>query len=165
MTLLESLSTIEDPRRSQGKRISLEHLLVISILSYCCGSTGYRGIGRFGKAYSEVLTKELGLSHPVPSYVTFFSVLSNLDESQVVSAFNTWADAFLEQTGSWMSADGKVLASTVEQAHSKGQNFQAVVSLFCHKSGLIHSIETYKNKSKSNEISLVEHLISEFKGM
>ena len=163
MTLLESLSTIEDPRRSQGKRISLEQILLMSILSYCCGITGYRGIARFCKAHNDLLVSELGLKHPVRSHVTFFSVLSELPEHQLITAFNAWADDFMEQKGPWLSADGKSLCSTVEHTHGQGQNYQAVVSLFCQKSGLIHSIATYKNKSKESEISLVEHLISEFK--
>ncbi len=48
--------------------------------------------------------------------------------------------------------------------HDKQQNFQAVVSMFCQKSGLIHSIETYSN-AKESEINIVRFLINKLKDM
>ena len=59
MDLLSALSSVEDPRRSQGQRVSMEQVLMMSILSYLCGHIGYRGISRFSKAYSDSLTELL----------------------------------------------------------------------------------------------------------
>jgi len=94
MDLVRAFSSVTDPRRAQGQRVSLEQVLIMSILSYLCGHSGYRGISRFSKAYSDSLTGVLGLKHAVPSHVTFFDVLSRVDQQQVIDAFNSWAGSF-----------------------------------------------------------------------
>ena len=91
MDLLSALSSVKDPRRAQGQRVSLEQVLMMSILSYLCGHSGYRGISRFSKAYGDSLTGLLGLKHAFPSHVTFADVLSRVDQQQVIDAFNRWA--------------------------------------------------------------------------
>jgi len=163
MDLYTALSKLEDPRRSQGLRISLPQLLSISILSYCCGYTGYRGIARFAKYYSKALTETLGLTHPVPSHVTFSTVIKQISEKELVAVFNSWASqACSLSEHPWISADGKVLCSTVTDAHGTGQNFEAIVSLFCHKTGLVHKLANYANKAKTTgETSLVRDMINE----
>ena len=167
MDLLSALSSVEDPRRAQGQRVSLEQVLIMSILSYLCGQIGYRGISRFSKAYSDSLTELLGLKHAVPSHVTFADVLSRLDQQQVIGAFNEWAQNFAPLTRySWISGDGKALGSTVSDMHGKDQDFQAVVSFFARESGLVHSLEQYTNKEKARgEGDLLKFLISQLEAM
>lgn len=167
MDLLSALSSVEDPRRSQGMRVSLEQLLIMSILSYLCGHTGYRGISRFSKAYADSLSGLLGLKHAVPSHVTFADVLSRVDQQQVIDAFNRWAEDFAPlQPYSWISGDGKALGSTVSDMHGNNQDFQAVVSLFAQQSGLVHSLEQYRNKHKARgEGDLIRFLISQLEAM
>lgn len=163
MDLLTALSSVKDPRRSQGQRVSLEQVLLMSILGYLCGATGYRGISRFSKAYCDSLTDLLGLKHPVPSHVTFADVLSRVDQQQVIAAFNKWAQGFVAlQPYSWLSGDGKALGSTVSDVHGTHQDFQAVVSFFAQNSGLVHSLKQYSNKEKARgEDDLVRFLVSE----
>src|SRR4051794_11909098 len=45
--LLSALSGIPDPRRSQGRRYPLAHLLLFSVLAVLAGATSYRGILSF----------------------------------------------------------------------------------------------------------------------
>lgn len=163
MDLYTALSQIQDPRRAQGIRTELAPLLAMSILSYCCGYTGYRGISRFCKVYIRDLTDALGLKHTVPSHVTFSTVIQRIPETSLVSVFNDWAGSICDLSEHpWISADGKVLCSTVTDAHGMGQNFAAIVSLFCHKTGLVHKVKNYANKSKDEgEISLVRELMTE----
>ncbi|NER01112.1 MAG: ISAs1 family transposase, partial [Cyanothece sp. SIO2G6] len=118
---------------------------------------------RFGKAYSSDLTHSLQLKHTVPSHVTFSTVIQKIPEVSLVSAFNDWAGRISDLGAHpWISADGKVLCSTVKDAHGMGQNFEAVVSLFCHRTGLVHKVKNYANKSKDEgEISLVRELVEE----
>src|SRR4051794_8331778 len=42
--LLSALSGIPDPRRSQGRRYPLAHLLLFSVLAVLTGAASYRGI-------------------------------------------------------------------------------------------------------------------------
>lgn len=167
MSLQEHLSVLSDPRRGQGLRTSLDQVLIMSILSYLCGHTGYRGIARFCKAHAVLLTDQLGLRHSVPSHVTFRAVLMNIDSRELISCFHSWASGLLtKQEGQWFSGDGKALCPTVTESHGKGQNFQAVVSLFAHQSGLVRAIGQYENKSKeSGEQDILRQLLGELEQM
>lgn len=167
MDVLSALSSVKDPRRAQGQRVSLEQVLLMSILSYLCGHIGYRGISRFSKAYSDNLTELLGLKHAVPSHVTFADVLSRVDQQQVIDAFNNWAQSFAPlKPYSWISGDGKALGSTVSDMHGSNQDFQAVVSFFARESGLVHSLEQYRNKEKARgEGDLLKFLVSQLEAM
>ena len=149
MSLEEHLSVLTDPRRGQGLRTSL--ILIMSILSYLCGHTGYRGIARFCKAHSALLTELLGLRHGVASHVTFRAVLMNIDSGELISCFHSWASQLVDdQHSQWFSGDGKALCSTLADSQGQGQDFQAVVSLFAHQSGLVRAIGHYGNKSRQS---------------
>ncbi len=142
MTLQEAFSEIKDPRRPQG-----------------------RGISRFAKIHAETLSKELNLKHAIPSHVTFSDLLNRLDQQELINVFNKWASDFVPlEKGDAVSGDGKALGSTVINGQAKQQDFQAVVSMFCQKSGLVHSLETYSN-SKESEINIVRFLTSKLKDM
>lgn len=159
MSLLEAFSKITDPRRPQGKRISIEQLFSIVVLSYLCGYTGYRGTGKFAKTHSVLLTDVLCLKHGVPSYVTIRDVLTRVDKSGLIARFNLWAGAYVPlDAGDWVSGDGKALCSTLMGSQGTGQDFENVVSLFAHKSGMVSMIQPYRNKKKS-EISVLLSMI------
>ena len=164
MPLQEAFKRIKDPRRKQGQRINLEQLLSISILSVLSGYTGYRGMERFARVHKKALIEELGLNHPPPGRNTYWEVLTKLDKTQVAAAFNTWAKD-LSTKGEWISGDGKALRATVEDAHGKSQNFEAIVSLFAQSTGLTVAVGHYKNKDKGGaESGLVRFLCGLFKG-
>lgn len=166
MSLPEAFSAIPDPRRSQGLRTSLEQLLTMAVLSYMAGCTGFRGIKRFCNANKELLTEELSLKHSIPSHVTFSTVLAKLESSSLIAAFHAWSAGLGLAVGEWVSADGKVLGSTVSDCHGNAQDFEATVSLFCQQSGLTQRIGNYKNKSKAcGEQEVARLLINELKGM
>jgi hypothetical protein len=47
MVLLTHLNTISDPRRREGRRFDLPHLLLFSLLAIISGANSYRSITRF----------------------------------------------------------------------------------------------------------------------
>lgn len=167
MSLLELFSTIEDPRRGQGLRTDLEQIFCMVVISYLCGHFGYRGVGRFCKLNSSLLIQELNLRHGVPSYVTFRDLLTRVDEGSLIQAFRKWSEEYVAlEKGDWMSADGKALGSTSVHTQNKSQDFQSIVSLFCHKSGLVYSLDQYRRKEKqSGEAPLVRYLIEQVQQM
>ena len=166
MSLYEAFSSLQDPRRAQGRRITLPSLLSICVLGYLCGYRGYRGIARFGNAHSELLCEKFGLSHGIPSYVTFREVLQKFPDTALISAFTGWIEGFSLPQGSWLAGDGKVLGSTVSSSQSSAQNFTSVVTLFAQESGIAHRISTYQNKEKGQgEQACLRHLLQELKGM
>ncbi len=167
MTLLEALSMVKDPRREQGMRTDLAQIFCMVVLSYLCGYKGYRPVGKFSKLHEELFIKELSLRHGVPSYVTFREVIMRVDEAELIEAFNKWSETYVPlEKESWVSGDGKVLGSTVVNPNGKGQDFEAVVSLFCQKSGLVRALEHYRNKTKeTGEGSIARFLIEKLRGM
>src|SRR5919202_730844 len=58
--LLSALSEIPDPRRAQGRRYPLAHLLLFSILAVLAGATSYRGILTFIRLHRERLNATFG---------------------------------------------------------------------------------------------------------
>lgn len=83
----------------------------------------------------------------------------------MIEAFNKWTSNYVPlKKGEAVSGDGKALVSTVTNAHSEHQNFQAIVSLFCQQSGLVYAVEEYKNK-KASEANVVRFLLDKLEGM
>jgi len=160
MSLATILSEdITDPRRGQGIRTPLPKLFTMIIISNLCGHFGGRASSRFCRLYESTFKEYLELKHAIPSHVTFSDVLNRVDENEVISAFNKWSSDYVElEAGDLVSGDGKALGSTVENPTSKHQKFQAIVSIFCHKSGLVHSLKQYHN-SKKSEINIVQFLV------
>lgn len=166
MSLLDHFQKITDPRRKAGLRTPLDALLCMTTVGYLCGYVGYRAVARFSQAHAGLFTQLLGLRHKIPSHVTFSTVLNQLDEGDLIAAFNAWAREAPLSAGEWVSADGKTLGSTVVHPHGSGQNYQAVVSFFAQGSGLVHFMGTYQNKRKEEgEIELVRTLIDQLSGM
>lgn len=165
MTLESCLTEITDPRRSQGKRISLVQLFSLIIISNLCGHLGGRAVSRFANVYQSSFTTELGLKHKVPSHVTVTDFINRVSQQEMIEAFNKWTSGYVPlKKGEAISGDGKALGSTVTNAHSEHQNFQAIVSLFCQRSGLVYAIEEYKNK-KASEANVVRFLLDKLEGM
>lgn len=164
MSLREILSQrVDDPRRSQGLRVAMDQIFSIIIISNLCGHFGGRAIAKFGKLYQTTFSELLELKHPVPSHVTFSDLLNRVDEKQLISAFNEWASNYVHlEKGELVSGDGKALGSTVKKAHHKNQTFTGIVSLFCQKSGLVHSVQKYEN-AKVSEQNIVRFLVKKLK--
>ncbi|MEM6320293.1 MAG: ISAs1 family transposase [Bacteroidota bacterium] len=164
MSLIRLLETkVEDPRRKQGLRVTLPQMLSIIIVSNLCGHYGGRAVAKFGKHHQKTFTDLLQLKHPVPSHVVFSDLTNRLDENQLIDAFNEWSKDYVHlEKGELVSGDGKSLGSTVSNGTNSRQTFSAIVSLFCQKSGLVHSIKQYAN-AKESEIDIVRFLVNELK--
>jgi hypothetical protein len=53
--LLAALDEIQDPRRPQGRRYTLAHLLLFSVLAVLAGATSYQSIITFMSVHRESL--------------------------------------------------------------------------------------------------------------
>src|SRR4051794_41880364 len=60
--LLAALEQIPDPRRRQGRRYPLPHLLLFSVLAVLAGATSYRGLRGFMAVHRERLNAVFGTS-------------------------------------------------------------------------------------------------------
>ena len=167
MTLIEALTEIEDPRRRQGLRTNLEQIFYMTVIGYLCGHTGYRELKKFCDSEADTFIEELSLRHGIPSHVTFWQVLTNVKDEEMIKAFNKWSENYVPlEKESFVSGDGKALGSTVINANGKHQDFQAIVSMFSQKTGLVRSLEDYRNKTKNlGEGKVARFLISKLNGM
>ena len=69
--LLSALEEIPDPRRRQGRRYSLPHLLLFSVLAVLAGATSYRGILVFIHVHRDRLNAIFGAGlHRAPAVNT-----------------------------------------------------------------------------------------------
>ena len=162
MTLYDAFAGLTDPRRPEGRRIRLEQLLSLVVIANLCGHHGYRPVARFCHIHQDVLTKQFQLKHGVPSYVTLRTVLTQLPPQTLIDGFNTWAQELgAPAAGDWLSGDGKALASTLTHTQDAGQDFQLMVSVWGHQSGLVHRLASYANAS-GDERASVRELLSHF---
>src|SRR3954467_1052228 len=98
--LLSALSGIPDPRRSQGKRYPLAHLLLFSVLAVLAGATSYRRIRLFIRLHRERLRPPLPRPAPppgprsgrAPAVNTRRALLHALDPAELEAAFRRHAE-------------------------------------------------------------------------
>ena len=67
--LLDLLEDIADPRRAQGKRYQVQHVLLFSILAIVTGANSYRGIVTFidvhRRLWPELVPRARAYRHPL----------------------------------------------------------------------------------------------------
>ena len=87
-TLLTALDEIRDPRRAQGKRYTLGHLLLFSVPAVCAGATSYRGMLTFMRVHRERLNAAFGAGfRRVPAVNTLRNLFLALDPADLEAAF------------------------------------------------------------------------------
>lgn len=160
VSLLEKFRKLSDSRRSEGKRHSIEVVLMISLMSFVSGIYSYRGIASFAKRHKKELIKILKIPKDrVPSYPTIRRVFISIDPDELALAFRDWLieNDFLEESD-WISIDGKSLRGTLTDYSKKYQNFVSIVSAFSHSKKFVLMSKSFENK-KASEIPVVAELI------
>lgn len=158
MELAEFFTHVRDPRRAQGQRFPLPALLWMTFLAIATGSQGPRKMAQFCRSNAEFFTVYFGLRHGVPSYGPLRELLQALDKDALAQAFGRWFSP-QAQAGDWVAGDGQSLRSTVQGAHTAGQSFASVVSLYCQRTGLTLALQDYTDK-KTGELSVVRELLA-----
>jgi hypothetical protein len=91
-SFLSLLRTIPDPRRAEGKRYGLPHLLLFSILAIVTGADSYRGICTFIKVHRESLNAGFGIAWKrAPAHTAIRYVLQKLNPADVETSFRAHA--------------------------------------------------------------------------
>jgi DDE_Tnp_1-associated len=127
-TLLAALDEIRDPRRAQGKRYTLGHLLLFSVLAVCAGATSYRGMLTFMRVHRERLNAAFGVRfRRVPAVNTLRNLFLALDPADLETAFRRHARylSAAAQPGARpvVALDGKTLR----------RSFDGTVKLMAHR--------------------------------
>ena len=77
--LVSRLTEVEDPRRPQARRHSLEAILLIATLAVICSADNWIEIAFFGHQKQAWLETFLELPHGLSSHATFGHVFGLLD--------------------------------------------------------------------------------------
>jgi hypothetical protein len=139
-SLIAALEEIPDPRRRQGRRYPLAHLLLFSVLAVLAGATSYRGIRVFIGVHRERLNATFGSRfRRAPAVNTLRELFLALAPADPEAAFREHARALGEQapvSGPRVIAlDGKTLRRSFDHLHDRAAAH--VPSAFAGETGLI----------------------------
>ena len=125
--LLSALEEIPDPRRPQGTRYPLAHLLLFSVLAVLAGATSYRGIVTFLAVHRDRLGHVYGVRlRRAPAVNTLRNLFLALDPAALEAAFRRHARQ-LGETGprrdgpgaAAVALDGKTLGRSFDRLHDR----------------------------------------------
>src|ERR671920_1336413 len=88
--IVESFSTLEDPRSHIHRRHPLSSILVIAVLAVLAGAAGPTAIARWAELKEGLLTGLLDLPNGIPGKDVFRRVLMVLKPEAFEAAFNAW---------------------------------------------------------------------------
>jgi hypothetical protein len=159
-SIQELLCQIKDTRRDQGRRHSINNILLTVILGTMSGYHGYRAIEDFCIRYNKELRHALGNpKHGVASYSSIRRVMLALDFNVLAEKFHQWIRCRVEiKKGEWLQIDGKGICGTMTDYDTKYQNFVNLVSLFMNRTGLVLKTQQMYNQHES-EINVVREMI------
>src|SRR3954469_22044800 len=125
--IVESFSTLEDPRSHINRKHPLPSILVIAVLAVLAGAAGPTAIARWAKFKEELLTGILDLPRGIPGKDVFRRVLMVLRPEAFEAAFNAWVarlrDEAIAETGverPIVAIDGKTARRSHDAAKELG---------------------------------------------
>ncbi len=158
--LLAALHQIPDPRRPQGQRYGLAHLLLFAVLAVLAGATSYRRIRLFIGAHRERLNATFGARfRRAPAVNTLRALLHALDPAEVEAAFRRHAAHLDDATPPGrrvIALDGKTLRGSFD--HLDDQAAAQVLSAFASEAGLILA---HQEIAEGDEIAAAQALIEQ----
>jgi predicted transposase YbfD/YdcC len=160
--LLTALAEIRDPRRQQGQRYSMSHLLLFSVLAVLTGATSYQKIITFIAVQRDRLNTAFGAGfRRAPAVNTLRSLFLALDRDDLESAFRRHArelNGAVQVTGKrTIALDGKTLRGSFD--HLNDRAAAHVLSAFASDAALI--LAHLEVAGSPGEIAAVPTLITE----
>ena len=124
--LLSALAEIPAPRRPQGRRYPLAHLLLFAVLAVLAGATSYRGIVTFLAVHRDRLGHVYGVRlRRAPAVTTLRNLFLALDPEQLEAAFRRHARHLGEgrlagaRAHAAVALDGKTLRRSFDRLHDR----------------------------------------------
>ena len=180
--LLAALQDVPDPRRAQGKRYPLPHLLLFTVLALLSGARSYRGIITFLEQRREHLNHHFGVDlKRAPAVNTLRTLLQSLPTEALETAFRHHAKTLLaagvadveivgeadgetdrKATGAAagcpvIALDGKTLRRSFDHLNDR-KAAQTLTAFACQAAIVLAHTEI---DEKSNEIPAAEAMIRE----
>ncbi len=117
--LPDFFTTIEDPRREQGRRHSLVTVLSLAVAATLCGARGYQDIFDWAnslgqKALIHFRCRRVKGRRIIPSVSIFRNVLISVEPDDVEKAFQLWNDIYGKKDES-LAIDGKTMRGAIDE--------------------------------------------------
>jgi predicted transposase YbfD/YdcC len=160
--IVESFSTLEDPRSHINRRHPLPSILVIAVLAVLAGAAGPTAIARWAKLKEDLLTAILELPNGIPAKDVFRRVLMMLKPDAFEAAFNAWIDRLRDEAAAETGVDRPIIAidgKSARRSHDASHELGAlhVVTAWAGEYGLALGQEVCAEKSK--EITAIPELL------
>jgi predicted transposase YbfD/YdcC len=160
--LLAALAEVRDPRRAQGQRYSLRHLLLFSVLAVLAGATSYQGIITFIALQRERLNAVFGACfRRAPAVNTLRHLFLALGRDDLEAAFRRFARGLgtraMPEAMRTVALDGKTLRGSVD--HLNDRQAAHLLSAFASDAGLI--LAHQELTGAPDEIAAVPKLMAE----
>jgi DDE_Tnp_1-associated len=136
--LLGALEQVADPRRPQGRRYPLAHLVLFSVLAVLAGATSYRGIVTFLAVHRDRLGQVSGVRlRRAPAVNTLRNLFLALDPAAPGAAFHARhrGEAAPDDGPRVVALDGKTLRRSFDRLHDRAAAH--VLGAFASEAGLI----------------------------
>ena len=162
--LLTALAEIRDPRRPQGRRYSLPHLLLFSILAMLAGATSYQSIITFIDVHRDRLNHVFGAQfRRAPAINTLRNLFLALAPADLEAAFRRHArhlDEHRSRNG-WrtVALDGKTLRGSFD--HLNDQPAAHVLSAFASDDAIALILAHQDVAAAPGEVAAVPVLIEQ----
>src|SRR6516162_8079927 len=160
--IVESFSTLEDPRSHINRRHPLPSILVIAVLAVLAGAAGPTAIARWAKFKEELLAGILDLPHGIPGKDVFRRVLMMLKPEAFEAAFNAWIARLRDEAVAETCVDRPIISidgKTARRSHDAKEDLGPlhVVTAWAGEYGLALGQEVCA--AKSNEITAIPELL------
>jgi hypothetical protein len=160
--LLSLLATIPDPRRAEGKKYKLPHVLLFAIFAMVSGANSYRHLRTYFRVHREKLNEAFGIRWKrAPAHTAIRYILQGLSADEVERVFREHA-AKLNCAPEGVSTrvvafDGKTLKGSFD--NFTDAKAKQMLSAFAVDTGLV--LAHIEIDEKSNEIPAMQKLLAE----
>src|ERR671917_1764702 len=139
--IVESFSTLEDPRSHINRRHPLPSILVVAVLAVLAGAAGPTAIARWAKYKEELLMGLLDLPNGIPGKDVFRRVLMIIKPDAFEAAFNAWIARLRDEATAETGVDRPVISldgKTARRSHDARNDLGAlhVVTAWAGEFGL-----------------------------
>ena len=160
--LLAVLAEVPDPRRAQGQRYSMRHLLLFSVLAVLAGATSYQKIVAFMALQRSRLNAVFGACfHRAPAVNTLRHLFLALDGGELEAAFRRHACDLSAQNAPQalrtVALDGKTLRGSFD--HLSDRKAVHVLSAFATDAALV--LAHQELAGAPDEVAAVPKLMAE----
>jgi len=160
--IVESFSTLEDPRSEINRRHPLPSVLVVAVLAVLAGAAGPTAIARWAKYKEELLTEILDLPRGVPGKDVFRRVLMLVKPDAFEACFNAWIRSLRDEAVAMTGVERPIVAidgKSARRSHDARNDLGAlhVVTAWAGEYGLALGQEVCA--AKSNEITAIPELL------